>query len=482
MPKTEEIIQDYINNIICELCNTDSGISEYEYSATDDEGAFSYKSTQIERFINEQLDLIPYIDELILAAFLVRNECKRLMWERKHELDIWTQRYKVINIFFHMANKHSTQNKKILTSHERDYIKLIISGILTILHNVQNYNDHFYDNTAVEKFFSRLQAVSIMERDLNSYTISNLSIHKYLKLTDLSLESTRKKALEEYESDFITLHELTNRSDWKCIVTNYSLPDPPKVLRIPKNVFERLESKLKRFLLNFDVNICKSTTDSEAELAFLYKYNDYYYIGLSVMYSSQAIIEDFISWGQYPELLKYYFKRSTSANILQDYNRLLTFKIADLLLTNGYVLPSEKKNNTRVPRVEIGRYSNNNTRCRELGDVDLAFYSPFTKTLYIIEFKNYQMMISRRNDLSSEIAKVESKETIRKVIARKSYISERLDEFISIVFKGESLDVCEVKSIILSTKPCFYFFLNTSTEYDYYDWIDFEKVISQQKL
>lgn len=482
MPKTEAIIQDYINTIIYELCNTDSVVSEYEYSATDNDETLSYKITQIELFINKQLDLIPYTDELVLAAFLVRNECKRKMWKRTPNLDTWTRCYKVINIFFHVANKHSSQKKKILTGHERDYIRLIISGILTILYNVQNYNGNFYDNTAVEKFFSRLQDVSKMKRDLHSYTISSLSIHQCLKLTGLSLESIRKNALKNFESDFITQHDLEIRSDWNEIVYNYSLPDPPEVLRIPKTVFERLESNLKKFLLNFDVNICKSPIDSEAEFAFLYKYNDYYYIGLSVMNTSQAMIEDFISWGQYPELLKYYFNRSTNTSILQSYNRLLTFKIADLLITNGYVLPSEKKNKTQVPMIEIQRYSNNKTKCRELGDIDLAFYSPFTKTLYIIEFKNYQMMISRLKDLSSEISKFEREETSRKVIARKSYVSECIDEFISTVFRDESLDVCQVKSIVLSTKPCFYFFLNDSIEYAYYDWIDFERIIRQQEL
>lgn len=252
------------------------------------------------------------------------------------------------------------------------YRAIILKNIEYDLIDDQYNNCNFYDNTAVEKFFSRLQDVSKMKRDLHSYKISSLSIHQCLKLTDLSLESIRKNALKNFESDFITQHDLEIRSDWNEIVYNYSLPDPPEVLRIPKTIFERLAPNLKKFLLNFDVNICKSPLDSEAEFAFFYKYNDYYYIGLSVMNTSQAMIEDFISWGQYPELLKYYFNRSTNTSILQSYNRLLTFKIADLLITNGYVLPSEKKNKTQVPMIEIQRYSNNKTKCRELGDIDLS--------------------------------------------------------------------------------------------------------------
>lgn len=69
------------------------------------------------------------------------------------------------------------------------------------------------------------------------------------------------------------------------------------------------------------------------------------------------------------------------------YNRLMTYKIADLLLANGYILPMESVNGLLVPRIEISNYVTGKEMKNKLGDIDILVYSEYSKILYLIEFK-----------------------------------------------------------------------------------------------
>lgn len=161
------------------------------------------------------------------------------------------------------------------------------------------------------------------------------------------------------------------------------------------------------------------------------------------------------------------------------YNRLMTYKIADLLLANGYILPMESVNGLLVPRIEISNYVTGKEMKNKLGDIDILVYSEYSKILYLIEFKNYQMMISREGDLSAEVSKVDREKTPDRVSERHKYICQNIENCKEILFKNR-FDIIEVKSIILTTKPCYYFFINQSKKYEYLDWVEFENKVLEK--
>lgn len=91
------------------------------------------------------------------------------------------------------------------------------------------------------------------------------------------------------------------------------------------------------------------------------------------------------------------------------------------------------------------------------------------------------MMVNREGDLSSEISKVEREDTPQKVSDRRNYVIKNIKHCCSVLFETEH-EIKETKSIILTTKPCYYFFLNQSDEYDYMEWVEFEEKVSEKVL
>ncbi|MDE6005470.1 MAG: hypothetical protein K2G88_08810 [Oscillospiraceae bacterium] len=476
------MVQRYIDDISSTLSTDPFHDETLELSILKDKEAFIRKQEHIERQINETFTKISSMDALVLALFIVRNECKKLIYSK--DLGEWSIKYKIVNIFFFEAYKYAKSTNRsiiIINKNELFDIRYIISCIINYINNEREFYNSFYDNEAINSFFSRMCKISNMDNDLHSYAITNTSTRKCLELEDISFDRIENKALNEYANDYITIKELTRYTDWKYCACNYALKEPKDILRIPISKFQTMDMRLKRFLLNFEASTCKSPTDPETEFVFVYKHNRHYYISLSVMYISQEQLEKFIAWGQYPNLVQYYFGHETSKRIQRNYNRLLTYKIADLLLNNKYILPQQKKNGSLVPMIDIEKYTTDAPRCKELGDIDLTFYSEITKTIYLVEFKNYQMMVSRINDVSAEISKIQRDQTDKRIIARQTYIDDNKDEFISRVYNS-TLEVSNIKSIILTTKPCFFYYLNQPLKYDYFDWIDFENRIKQKEL
>ena len=134
-----------------------------------------------------------------------------------------------------------------------------------------------------------------------------------------------------------------------------------------------------------------------------------------------------------------------------------------------------------VPRIEISNYVIDKEMKNRLGDIDLIVYSEYSKNLYLIEFKNYQMMISRERDLSAEVSKVSREKTPERVMERYKYICHNIEICKEILFK-KRFEISGVKSIILTTKPCYYFFLNKAETYEYLDWVEFENNVIEKKL
>lgn len=439
---------------------------------------------EIENHILQLFDKVNAVDKLSIALFVFRTVMKNKMYD--DNFTDWTPRFKVCNYLFFLSLKYLKNSKRMLyvTYNDSSTIKKIFFEGYTVLENQILFNEQYFldSKDSTDKYFERIDQVSNRCGDLHSYQISNGDLQKYLEIKHINIDEIRKNALNKYKGQYLSKSELSSNVSWKKMISHDRMSDPrDDVIIIPTYVFKGYDKQFKGFITNFESEKCLNPSDSETELIFSYKTDNYVYISKKILSDTQRAIEDFIVWGQYENITKYFWGRPIDQKALRDYNRLMTYKIADLLLTYGYITPMETFKGLSIPRIEISNYVADKELKNKLGDIDLMFYSEYTKTLYLIEYKNYQMLISREGDLSSEVSKVNRENTPEKVYKRHRYICDNIKYCRGILFQNEN-EILDIKSIILTTKPCYYFYINESEKYEYMEWIEFENKIMGKEL
>lgn len=439
---------------------------------------------EIENYILQLFDKVNAVDKLSIALFVFRTVMKNKMYD--DNFTDWSPRFIICNYLFFMSLKYLKNSKRTLYVVFNDGLtveKIFFAGY-TVIENERLFNEqHFLDSKDLtDEFFERVEKVSNRRGDLHSYLIKNSDLQKYLEVKNFNIDEIRKNALSKYKGQYLSKSELLHNVSWKKMISHDRVSDPKDdVIIIPTYVFNNYDKQFKSFITTFESKRCLNPSDSESELIFSYKMDDYVYISRKILSDTQTAIEDFIVWGQYENITQYFWGKSIDQKILKDYNRLMTYKIADLLLTQGYITPMETFKGLLIPRIEISNYLVDKSLKNKLGDIDLMFYSVYTKTLYLIEYKNYQMMISREGDLSSEISKVSRENTPEKVHKRHRYVCDNIEYCREFLFNKKH-EISGIKSIILTTKPCYYFYINKSENYEYMEWIEFENKIKGKEL
>ncbi len=437
---------------------------------------------EIENHILQLFDKVNAVDKLSIALFIFRTVMKNKMYD--DNFTDWSPRFIICNYLFFMSLKYLKNSKRTLYVSFNDglTVKKIFFAGYTILENQSLFNEQYFSDNKdlTDKFFERVEQVSNRQGDLHSYQIENSDLRKYLEIKNINISEIRKKALNKYKGQYLLKSELLSNVSWKKMISCDRMGNPKDdVIIIPTYVFNGYDEQFKNFIINFEAEKCQNPSDSESELIFSYKTDNYVYISNKILSDTQTAIEDFVAWGQYGSLTEYFFGLLVDQKALRNYNRLLTYKIADLLLVNDYILPMESLKELSIPRIEISNYVVEKNIKNKLGDIDLMFYSECTRTLYLIEYKNYQMMISREGDLSAEVSKVSREKTPERVNERHKYICDNIDYCRDGLFKNVH-DILNVKSIILTTKPCYYFYINEPSNYEYMEWIEFEDKVSEK--
>ena len=221
---------------------------------------------------------------------------------------------------------------------------------------------------------------------------------------------------------------------------------------------------------------------------FCYKYNNYVYVAPDIMSFTVELIDRILGWGQYSEVLTYYHLLTDNKvieKIKSNYNRLMTYNIADHLKAYGYILPVKKDHGREIPYIEIDAFKGEKDNSRDYGDIDILFYSPYTKVMYLIEFKNYQMSVSVSGSISKDIKKAQSRNPAERSARRLDKANENISEFLRKVKLGvDEKDISDVKAIIHTSKPNAYYFRKEAQDgnYLYFDWISFKKETAGKKL
>ena len=462
--------------------------SESKYSISQEQSlsrdGYTERKNEIQNCIFRLFSQVNLMDKLSIALFIFRSVMKKKMYEDNFE--DWTLRFKICNLLFFMSLRYLDKYKCPLhvISNESVVIKQIFIAGYTILENQIIFNEQYYmeQKEDTDKFFERVKQISTRQGDLHSYQIVNGNLNKYLDMKGISGDKIKEDALKQYNDEFFSKSQLDNNQSWKQMITSDNKSDPlDDIIIVSTYDFNSYDKFPQNFITNFEAKKCQTPYDTESELIFAYKTDSYVYISKKILNDAQMFIESIISWAQYGSFTKYFFGRSVNQRILRIYNRFMTYKIADLLLINGYILPMETVKGLLVPRIEISNYVLDKEMKNRLGDIDLIVYSEYSKILYLIEFKNYQMMISRERDLSAEVSKVSREKTPERVMERYKYICHNIEICKEILFK-KRFEISGVKSIILTTKPCYYFFLNKSETYEYLDWVEFENNVIKKKL
>lgn len=472
------IVDNYID-LICEIFTNEKFKKEKSFESVED----------IEKKLEEAIGMLKNIDEFNVAIFVQRSVFRKKIYDGK-SIDYNTTMFKVCNfVFFHAINTKAVTSE--LKMSEKEIIKeiLFLSYICLLAENEMQRKYIDFEEECIEKFYNRVMEVTKIKGDMHSYQITHGDLVKFLHEKNISENILKKEGIALLKSNgYIDNMSIFKNESWMRAVREDLSNPADDMLILDKLSYMRLSSRFKNFIEMFEARRSKKPSDPENDLIFSYKSHDYIYISKFCMCITQEIIEKFITWGQYENLIQYYFSLSRKESLLKRYNKLMTFKIADILIKNRYILPIEqykiKGEKLQIPRVEIQNYTDK-ANGRILGDIDVLFFSPHTNKIYVVEYKNYQMYVTGNNNLSSDISKVQREDTLSKVCKRKQYVLQHKDEILKNIFDLEmENERCEIMALILTTKPNFYFFANSynNDDFMYMDWIEFKEKVEQRLL
>ncbi len=424
------------------------------------------------------------IEELTISLFVHRCVNRFAQWDTNLSSDK-TSFFIIFNLLFWESvrlglKQQKMDDRKVIFVTKESIAQLLLLGE-KYYKAKQDKEVSVYSREKVNAYYDRIDVISGTEGDIHSYSICNTDIQKYLTHKESDQRAVKEKSLKSIKKEgFFTAKEFKSDTFWNRFVKDHNISNPADDMII-FSIFDywSLPKRYQSFIELFEANnIVNSHVSAEVneiydngQLAFAYKTGGYIYISKICLEMTQSAIESFSFWGQYTELFEFYFGKSVNTKIQATYNRLLTYKVADMLLLNGYLLPSKKvglKKGVKViiPQIEINKYGGdqNEVNSRDIGDIDIAFYSPTKNTFYVVEYKNYQMYVSSKH-LSTEIAKVAEKETIIKVKARLEFINKDKNIILNNMypdmnFTEEDIKNTSIKAVILSSKPNLYFFIN----------------------
>lgn len=425
------------------------------------------------------------VNALKMAFFCERNTRKKLMYDNNLD-DMNTFLFKVFNmVFCSILNIESKDRINFNKVYERNLIKKICGLSATYFNNMIYYNNLKYQKEdSINDFYDELDNKSKLKFDMHTYMIENEDLRNYLRF-----QSTDKLGIQEIVEclldDFYFL--------WNDQIEKVYSEEAHKIRDITsdefldiidKNKLSLFSNKMQKFILRFTLNCEKILDDYNfefKELIFGYSDDKYLYIAKKIMMDTQEIIGNFCIYGQYNDLINNYYPNNYD-KIKNIYNKFMTYKVADLLLSNNYIVPMEKKRyNSRtiiIPRIEIKDYPN--TKKYDIGDIDVLFYSTYTNSIYILEYKNYEMFITSKGALEKEEKKINRDNVLSRMTERKQAFEENVNEVLDKYFKIHSKENVQVKSIVLSTKPNYY--LRQCKEIYYLDWIDFKEKVDCKAL
>ena len=446
--------------------------------------------TTLETTLEEEIYKIGNVDLFCVALFSLRAINRKEYYKAKPEQKwYYTLYFKVYDYILHKAIILTKDNVQIVHRLDNVFEKNVIDMILSIglkeVYALDNIlNEPHYSKINMKTFHDRVEYVSSLNSDMHTYNCKWDALNQYLKyqkLTPDDLNRDNLLAVDISEKIHKVKSRLKNIMQWN---KNSIAED---IMIFDRMVYNSLGEECVEFLKPF-MAPCK---DIELQdFIFIYASKEKIYISKFCMDTTLSMLYKFSIWGQYEQALQYFFNftnlKKEMSNAQKKYNKLMTYKIADVLFIHGYLLPMEIKKigneKIRVPQIEIEKYATKNL-ARQLGDIDIMFYSAYSATVYIVEYKNYQMGINSKI-VNADINKISREKIIEKVQKRKEYVEENKKEILTRFFNlpGDEIEKSEIKTFVLTTKPNYYFYNENGSQNvcEAFDWVEFKTKVEKK--
>ena len=339
--------------------------------------------------------------------------------------------------------------------------------------------DNLYKEEAVRAYRKRKYYVTTIEEDMNTYEIK----HGYLREYVDKFRRFNASSIPGY----IKRNQL--ESLLKC-VEKYALNgiEGDEIFVIKNEFIRFFDKKLQDYIERFEIKCLQSITknpfDERWDFVCCYKSKKYIIISPNLLMRNSEIIKYMAErcCGS-DSVIKVFFNYVIDDRFKKNYDVYMVYKIADVLINNEYIVSCEKKSDKYIPRVNIKNFLKDKRICNNSGDIDAVFFSPYTSVIYLVEYKNVQMLPSRCGDLKYDIRKMKKWKIYEHVRNRETLVKDNASEFVEQVFEKDKIYVegfRDVKSIILTTTPNFYFYQYPTDEFICMDWTEFKlKVINR---
>lgn len=438
------------------------------------------------------LSRISHIEEFCAALFILRDKIKKMIFApKKFPLDQLTAYYVVLDECFFFAYRYMKNGEKEekVISDDSSEVRGFILSVYTMISNDKDKEQKNLSEQESDRFYDRTLEVSTMNGDINTETIQDQELLDYLderKLTPQRIQESISGAFKDFFYSGVAQDAISCLRD-HCGKT--ARDTDLDIIIIDKDRFCGLPPKTREFISAFLPSETLTDYNETEQFVFTLMIGEFVFISPNVMKFADWFINATTGWGQYIEVPKRFdlIKDSGCIDMVRrNYNKYLTYVIADFLRKNEYILPTIKDNGRILPYVEIDAFKYLRDEAgNKYGDIDILFYSPYHKTLYLVEFKNYCMTVSNSGSIEKDCNKAANADAQNKSDKRVKKFKENPAEFLRISkLNVGTEDISEIKSIILTSKPNAHYFSEEflSGGNMVFDWIAFKDKAHKHEL
>lgn len=351
-----------------------------------------------------------------------------------------------------------------------------------------------FEDQQLKDYFDRLHDMGPEEKP-EDLEIVNEQLRRYLESRSLLQE----QIYSSLDNDLLELFGFTFE-DIKTMVRafmskeeNFSLP--LKLIR--KDLFfnkleivlpiERVKCILHFFSINTLSEADRIVGEREFELRSLYQTKDFIVFGELDFMQNVDIFEKLVFSGHFLEM---YLPEVQVPQALKDSQQkmatLLSYKLAEMLNSAGYLVPVEKVSKHlgggQVIRAEIGKILAGKTDIlRGLGDIDVLAFIPQKSEVILIELKYFKPGRTIKEVVLSDAGKIESKRVVEKALARENAVKDNLDTVLNMFNITGSTKNIRVRSILVTARPNFKA-IQEGLGIEYLTWNELERLIKNNEL
>lgn len=453
-------------------------------------------------------------DDIITGSLVIKETARRsILQEDEPSLWFWVNEIEVACIIQQIVSKMKDDDfiGCSLGEKDRGYYGFITAVVLARIQvmlrdNTERYQyKHFeadlmdfatklFEDQQLKDYFDKLHDMGPEEKPEDLEVVDE-QLRRYLESRSLLQE----QIYSSVDNDLLELFGF-NFEDIKTMVRVFiskeaSFSLPLKLIR--KDIFfNKLEAvlpieRVKRILHFFSINTLieedRLVGEREFELRSLYQTKDFIVFGELDFMQNVDIFEKLVFSGHFLEM---YLSGIEAPQALKDSQQkmatLLSYKLAEMLNSAGYLVPVEKVSRHLggglVVRAEIGKIlAGKIDILRGLGDIDVLAFSPQKSEVILIELKYFKPGRTIKEVVLSDAGKIESKRVVEKALTREKAVRDNLDTVLNIFNITGPVQNVKIRSILVTARPNFKA-IQEGLGMEYLTWNELERQIKNNKL